>query len=531
MLRDVGRAGAAGRGRRVVPVRGPAGPGDRQGEPGLDRLRGRRRTVGQGLRPRGQRHERRAGKEPGLRPVCQSDGQAEVPGRWQADDPAAGAEPKFGPIADRNKSVPRLGFADDGRSGCSCGTTPCPAGRARSGSARPWRSTARPGRRPRGWPFGQPDRQPPGPRGRRQRHAGRLQRRLPAERQQSRRRRPLRRSPVVRDGTERPARASSTTRQPPSRRSRRSTPTRRPTSARSASYRVTVGGKTLRPLRGEFHRHTEISSHNDQDGLLEDAWRYALDAADHDWMGNGDHDNGFGYEYLWWLIQKTADLHLNPPRFVAAQTYERSVVYPNGHRNVIMPRRGIRPLPRGDLPGTPEDGTPDTKLLYAYLKHFGGICARTPRPPTWAPTGATTTPRSSRSWRSTRATATTTSTSGAQVAHRGDADRRLRAQGLRLERPREGLPARLREQQRPRQHPPELRHRLRRGHLAPGAHRGLQEAALLRGDRQHPARRPLGRPHDGRRLRHQGKAGASRSSSRGPAPVAKVHVIRDNRYV
>ena len=92
-------------------------------------------------------------------------------------------------------------------------------------------------------------------------------------------------------------------------------------------------------------------------------------------MGNGDHDNGFGYEYMWWLIQKSADLHLNPPRFVAAQTYERSVVYPNGHRNVMMPRRGIRPLPRGVLPGTPEGGTPDTKLLYAYLKHFGGICA------------------------------------------------------------------------------------------------------------------------------------------------------------
>ena len=41
----------------------------------------------------------------------------------------------------------------------------------------------------------------------------------------------------------------------------------------------------------------------------------------------------------------------------------------------MMPRRGIRPLPRGELPGTPENGTPDTKMLYPYLKHFGGICA------------------------------------------------------------------------------------------------------------------------------------------------------------
>jgi hypothetical protein len=92
-------------------------------------------------------------------------------------------------------------------------------------------------------------------------------------------------------------------------------------------------------------------------------------------MGNGDHDNGFGFEYMWWIIQKNADMHFNPPRFVAAQTYERSVVYPNGHRNVMMPKRGIRPLPRGGLPGTAEEGAPDTKLLYGYLKHFGGICA------------------------------------------------------------------------------------------------------------------------------------------------------------
>jgi hypothetical protein len=152
-------------------------------------------------------------------------------------------------------------------------------------------------------------------------------------------------------------------------------PSERSDIRRVRDYRVELGGKTLRPLRGEFHRHTEVSSHRDQDGSLEDSWRYALDAADHDWMGNGDHDNGFGFEYLWWVIQKNADLHHNPPRFVGAQTYERSVVYPNGHRNVMMPMRGIRPLPRGILEGTEEAGTPDTKVLYAYLKHFGGICA------------------------------------------------------------------------------------------------------------------------------------------------------------
>jgi hypothetical protein len=139
--------------------------------------------------------------------------------------------------------------------------------------------------------------------------------------------------------------------------------------------RVSAGGKDLRLVRGEFHRHTEFTAHRDQDGLLEDSWRYALDAGKLDWMGNGDHDNGGGHEYMWWIIQKQCDLHHNPPHFVAAMTYERSNQYPNGHRNVMMPRRGIRPLPRGQLQGTPEEGTPDTKILYAYLKHFGGICA------------------------------------------------------------------------------------------------------------------------------------------------------------
>ena len=152
-------------------------------------------------------------------------------------------------------------------------------------------------------------------------------------------------------------------------------PARSRTSRGCGATAVDSAGMPLQLLRGEFHRHTEISSHRDGDGLLEDSWRYALDAAGLDWMGNGDHMNGSNYEYMWWFIQKMTDLHQNPPGFVAALTYERSAVYPNGHRNVMLPKRGIRPLPFGDLTGTAEGGTPDTKVLYAYLKHFGGICA------------------------------------------------------------------------------------------------------------------------------------------------------------
>ena len=110
--------------------------------------------------------------------------------------------------------------------------------------------------------------------------------------------------------------------------------------ARMRAYRVDAGGKQLHVWRGEFHRHTEYTAHRDGDGLYEDAWRYALDAARLDWVGVGDHDNGFGVEYFWWTMQKVTDLFHHPAAFVAVDTYERSVVYPNGHRNVIWTERG-----------------------------------------------------------------------------------------------------------------------------------------------------------------------------------------------
>ncbi len=144
--------------------------------------------------------------------------------------------------------------------------------------------------------------------------------------------------------------------------------------ARMRAHRINAGGKTYQLLRGEFHRHTEISADGGNDGALEDMWRYAIDCADLDWIGNGDHDNGNGKEYTWWLIQKTTDLYHNPPRFTPMFTYERSVQYPHGHRNVMWAKRGIRTLPRlqAEAGGTHDD---DTKMLYDYLKELDGITA------------------------------------------------------------------------------------------------------------------------------------------------------------
>jgi hypothetical protein len=141
------------------------------------------------------------------------------------------------------------------------------------------------------------------------------------------------------------------------------------------AYR-TPGAAPYRMVRGEFHRHSEISMDGGQDGSIYDQWRYIIDAGALDWVGCCDHDNGGGREYTWWLTQKLTDIYYTPGVFSPMFNYERSVAYPEGHRNVIFTQRGIRPLPR--LPKVNENApgkAPDTQMLYAYLKFFGGIVA------------------------------------------------------------------------------------------------------------------------------------------------------------
>jgi hypothetical protein len=141
-------------------------------------------------------------------------------------------------------------------------------------------------------------------------------------------------------------------------------------------YRVALGPERLQIMRGEFHRHTEISGDGGNDGPLVDAYRYLIDAASMDWGGCCDHDNGNGREYSWWIEQKLTDAYYLPNTYTSMFAYERSVQYPEGHRNVVLPRRGVRPLPR--LPKMDDDSqghAPDTQMLYRYLREFGGIVA------------------------------------------------------------------------------------------------------------------------------------------------------------
>jgi hypothetical protein len=148
---------------------------------------------------------------------------------------------------------------------------------------------------------------------------------------------------------------------------------------RMRKYRFTVDGKQFQLLRGEFHRHTEMSWDGGADGSLEDMFRYAIDAASLDWIGNGDHDNGGGREYSWWITQKLTDAYYVKNGFTPIFCYERSVSYPHGHRNCLFTKRGVMTLPRLGEPdekkrvgGVHAD---DTKMFYRYLHQFDGICA------------------------------------------------------------------------------------------------------------------------------------------------------------
>jgi len=129
-------------------------------------------------------------------------------------------------------------------------------------------------------------------------------------------------------------------------------------------------GEKLRIVRGDMHRHTDISFGDGVgDGSLTDAYRYAIDAAGFDYLAVTDHNYGEN-EYSWWRTQKSADLFRLGDKFIPLYAYERSIPYPNGHRNVVHARRGVRWLP---IPDAERKGEAGAARLYEYLKKTAGI--------------------------------------------------------------------------------------------------------------------------------------------------------------
>jgi hypothetical protein len=140
--------------------------------------------------------------------------------------------------------------------------------------------------------------------------------------------------------------------------------------ARIRNYQVRADGRTYKIYRGEMHRHTEISLDGAGDGTLWDAYRYGMNAADLDFLVVTDHQSG-GQEYTWWRIEKASDMFHVPGYFTAIYGTERSVNYPNGHRNLLYAKRGVPIL---DIAPAESQGKVNSgSVLYPFLKQYNGI--------------------------------------------------------------------------------------------------------------------------------------------------------------
>ena len=158
------------------------------------------------------------------------------------------------------------------------------------------------------------------------------------------------------------------------------------------AHQVRVDGRTVGVVRGDLHRHTELSWDDGgvRDGTLPDFYRYALDVAALDFAASTDHQGG-GYDYWWWYSQKAADMYHVPGRFTPIYGYERSLSQPNGHRNILFADRSgqVTPFfykegvklfelprhPQGDVSGIAAINVvrDDTKHLYAEVRRMDGI--------------------------------------------------------------------------------------------------------------------------------------------------------------
>jgi hypothetical protein len=139
----------------------------------------------------------------------------------------------------------------------------------------------------------------------------------------------------------------------------------RPAALPRSRYSTNIGGQRYELLYGDLHRHTDIRGHGAVDGSILDTYRYALDAAELDFLGTTDHNQATGgrwrdglRDYQWWCTQKAADMFSNPPAFNGMYAYEHSLATPSGHRNIVFLRRGA-PLRLVDRERVKEDNLPE----------------------------------------------------------------------------------------------------------------------------------------------------------------------------
>jgi hypothetical protein len=140
---------------------------------------------------------------------------------------------------------------------------------------------------------------------------------------------------------------------------------------RARDYRAKSGDRTWRIARGDIHRHTDLSWDGNRDGSLDDSYRYAMDAAGFDYLGVCDHQAGESILYNWWRMQKAVDMYTIRDRFTPLYSYERSLKWPNGHRNVLFSVRGKPILDIGEAEAQGQTNT--GSVLFPYLEKYGGV--------------------------------------------------------------------------------------------------------------------------------------------------------------
>jgi hypothetical protein len=157
--------------------------------------------------------------------------------------------------------------------------------------------------------------------------------------------------------------------------------------SRIRNHRLHLGGASYKIVRGDLHRHTEISMDGAIDGSLWDLYRYSIDAAAFDYIAVTDHNYGAWLDtdepeskntddvFEWWRTQKSADLFYVPGRFTPLYGYERSINFPLGHRNILHTRRGVFSLrvPKLYVAERAELVERDARNLWAYLRATGGV--------------------------------------------------------------------------------------------------------------------------------------------------------------
>jgi len=135
-------------------------------------------------------------------------------------------------------------------------------------------------------------------------------------------------------------------------------------------YTVEADDRRYKIYRGDLHRHSDVSQDFKYDGSLIEIYRYALDVAALDFVAPTDHQSGYDQEFTWWQDEKLVDLFHLPGSFTPLYGYERSLPFPNGHRNVFFDHRGVRTLP---IPEEEKKGEVGAAKLFQYLRSNEGI--------------------------------------------------------------------------------------------------------------------------------------------------------------